>query len=138
MSTTIVINNAKTVSHIYDAFGRADIGFIMEQVAPDCQWTAAGGDLLPQGGTYTGNEVVNFFKTLDEGLIFNTFNPLSIQNLGENEVVAFGNMDCTSKRTGKKASSDWVMHWKFNNEGKVNFYQDYHDTAAAYLANQAG
>ena len=137
MNTSIVINNAATVGHIYEAFGRADIGYIMEQVAPDCQWTAAGAGLLPHGGTYTGTAVVNFFKGLDEELIFNAFNPLSINNLGENEVVAFGNMDCTSKLTGKKAVSDWVMHWKFNDEGKVIFYQDYHDTAAAYVANQA-
>lgn len=137
MNTAIVINNAATVGHIYEAFGRADIGYIMEHVAPDCLWTAAGANLLPHGGTYTGTEVVNFFKGLDEELIFNAFNPLSINNLGENEVVAFGNMDCTSKLTGKKSVSDWVMHWKFNDEGKVIFYQDYHDTAAAYLANQA-
>lgn len=131
-----MINNAATVAEIYSAFGRADIPFIMEHVSADCSWTAAGKGFLPQGGTYTGPEVVNFFQKLDEGLVFNEFNPLAIHNIGESEVVAFGNMKTTSKQTGKSYEADWAMHWKFNNEGKVNYYQDFHNTAAAYAANQ--
>lgn len=136
MNTATSINHAATVGSIYEAFGRADIGYIMEHIAPDCHWIAAGGNLLPQSGTYTGPDVVKFFASLDEGLIFNSFNVVAIHNIGENEVIAFGNLDCTSKPTGKKALSDWAMHWKFNEDGKVCFYQDFHDTAAAYLANQ--
>jgi hypothetical protein len=50
--------------------------------------------------------------------------------------VAFGNMTAASKLTGKLASSDWAMHFKFNDEGKLIYYQDFFDTAAAYIANQ--
>jgi len=64
--------------------------------------------------------------------------PLSIGAIGDNEVAAFGNMVTTSKATGKQISLDWAMHWKFNEEGKVVYFQDFLDTAAAHMANQKG
>ena len=73
---------------------------------------------------------------LNETIDFSSFNPVSISNINDNEVVAFGNMAGKSKLTGKPSSSDWAMHWKFNDEGKVIYYQDFHDTASAYVANQ--
>ena len=129
-------NNASTVANLYEAFGKGDIGFIIGHIADDCNWIGAGGDLLPQGGTYTGKDAVNFFMKLGGATEFTSFNPIAINAINENEVVAFGNMSGISKATGKTSSSDWVMHWKFNADGKVVYYQDFYNTAAAYLANQ--
>ena len=136
MSTTLAINNAATVGSLYEAFGRGDINYIISQLADNCNWIGAGEGFLPAGGTYTGKEAVNFFVRLNESVDFKSFTPLSINNINDNEVVAFGNMAGVSKATGKPSSSDWVMHWKFNDEGKVIYYQDFHNTAAAYIANQ--
>lgn len=136
MNTTAAINNAATVGKLYEAFGRGDIPFIISHIDDNCKWTGAGKNLLPQGGTYKGKEAVNFFKKLGEAVQFTAFNPVSISNINDDEVVAFGNMTGISTLTGKSSSSDWAMHWKFNDEGKVIYYQDFHDTAAAYLANQ--
>ena len=136
MSTATTTNNATTVAAIYEAFGRGDISYIVSQVADDCKWTGAGEGYLPAGGTYKGKQAQEFFQRLDESLSFTAFNPVSISTLNDNEVVAFGNLAVNSKKTGKPASTDWVMHWKFNDEGKVVSYQDYFDTAAAYVANQ--
>ena len=129
-------NNAATVGSLYEAFGRGDIPFILDHIADDCQWIGAGEGFLPAGGTYKGKEAVNFFMKLGESSDFTSFNPTSINPINDNEVVAFGNMSGTSKATGKASSSDWVMHWKFNNEGKAVYFQDFHNTAAAYVANQ--
>lgn len=136
MSTQTLTNNAATVGSLYEAFGRGDIPFILGHVADDCQWIGAGGEYLPQGGTYTGKEVMNFFVRLGGNVEFTSFNPVSISNINANEVVAFGNMTGVSKATGKTSASDWVMHWKFNDEGKVIYFQDFFNTAAAYVANQ--
>jgi ketosteroid isomerase-like protein len=129
-------NNATIVANMYDAFSRADIGYILGYIADDCQWIGAGEGFLPQGGTYKGKEAVNFFMNLAASADFTSFNPTSINSINENEVVAFGNMSTVSKATGKSSSSDWAMHWKFNAEGKVVYYHDFHDTAAEYAANQ--
>jgi ketosteroid isomerase-like protein len=136
MSTLTLTDNASTIASVYEAFGRADISFILGHVANNCKWTGAGEGFLPQGGTYTGQQVADFFKALNDGLEFNAFNPVAIYNIGQNEVAAYGNMTTTSRHTGKNYSSDWAMHWKFDEEGKIIYYQDFHNTAGAYAANQ--
>ena len=136
MSTTTLINNATTVAKIYEAFGRGDISYILSQIADNCKWVAAGEGSLTQGGTYTGKDVVNFFNRMLEKEEFNAFNPVSINNINDNEVAAFGSMVVTSKVTGRKVSSEWAMHWKFNDESKVVYFQNFFDTAAVYIAHQ--
>jgi uncharacterized protein len=136
MSTVAIINHAATVAKLYEAFGRGDISYIIDHLADDCRWVGSGEGSLLQGGTYIGKEAVNFFKKLGQEEDITSFNPQSINNINEDEVVVFGNMAATLRKTGKKASSDWVMHWKFNEDGKVVYFHDFFDTAAAYRANQ--
>ena len=136
MSTMTAIDNAATVGKMYEAFGRGDINYIITQLDNDCKWIGAGGEYLPTGGTYVGEDVVNFFMKLNDTVEFSSFNPINIHNINNDEVIAFGNMSGKSKLTGKPSSSDWAMRWKFNNQGKVIYYQDFYNTAAAYVANQ--
>jgi len=130
-------NNAAKVAEMYEAFGRGDIQTILDNLDDSCEWIGAGGEYTPQGGTYKGKEAANFFKRLGEGVEFTAFNPIAIHNIGDNEVVAFGFMSGNSRKTGKPSSSDWAMHFKFNDEGKVVYFQDFFNTAAAYVAEQA-
>jgi ketosteroid isomerase-like protein len=136
MSTATLTNNATTVGKMYEAFGRGDIPYILSHLADNCKWIGAGEGALPQGGTYIGRDAVNFFMKLNDSVEFESFNPISINNINEDEVVVFGNMSGKSKATGKRSASDWVMHWKFNKEGKAVYFQDFFNTAAAYIANQ--
>lgn len=136
MNTNTITDNATTVASLYDAFGHGDIPFIVKHIDDTCKWTGAGEGFLPQGGHYTGKEAVNFFIRLNESVEFKSFNPIAIHNIGDNEVVSFGNMSGIARATGKISSSDWVMHWKFNDDGKVIYFQDFHNTAAEYAASQ--
>jgi hypothetical protein len=45
-------------------------------------------------------------------------------------------MTSISRTTGKKTHSEWAMHFKFNEDGKLIYFHDFFDTAAAYRANQ--
>lgn len=134
MSTKTLTDNATTVANLYQAFGRGDISYIISHVADNCKWIGAGEGFLPQGGTYKGKDVQQFFMRLNESVEFTSFNPVSIKNISDDEVVAFGNMIGIARNTGKSSSSDWAMHWKFNDDGKVIYYQDFHNTAAEYAA----
>jgi ketosteroid isomerase-like protein len=136
MSTATLKDNATSVAKLYEAFGSGDITYIVNQVADNCKWIGAGHGSLPQGGLYNGKDAANFFKKLLEAVEFTAFNPEAIHNINEREVVSFGNMTGNSRITGKTASSDWTMHFKFNDKGKLVYFQDFFDTAAAYLANQ--
>jgi ketosteroid isomerase-like protein len=136
MSTQTLTDNAATVASIYEAFGRGDIPFILSNLSDDCHWVAMGKGVSKQGGTYKGKEVVEFFnRLLGEGE-FVSFSPVFISNADDNTVVAFGNMSCKARATGKPYVSDWAMRWVFNDDDKVCEYQNYHDTAAFYLASQ--
>ena len=136
MTTATAVNNAATVASLYEAFGKGDIPFIMNHLADNCKWTGAGEGFLPQGGTYVGKDIIRFFTKLNEAVEFSAFVPAAIHSINDDEVVAFGNMTGVARATGKTSSSDWAMHWKFNDDGKVTYYQDFHNTAAAYAANQ--
>ncbi|HMD00418.1 MAG TPA: nuclear transport factor 2 family protein [Ferruginibacter sp.] len=136
MSTLTATDNAATVAKLYEAFGRGDVQTIIDNVDDSCEWIGGGGAYLRQGGTYQGKDAANFFKRLSESTEFTAFNPTAIYNVGDNEVASFGNMSGTSRVTGKSSSSDWAMHFKFNDEGKCIYFQDFHNTAAAYVANQ--
>src|SRR4030095_9126296 len=136
MSTMTAIDNAASVAKMYEAFGHGDINYIITQLDSNCKWIGAGGEYLPTGGTYVGKDVMNFFLKLNDTVDFSSFIPIAILNIVVDEAIAFGNMSGKSKLTGKPSSFDWAMHWKFNNEGKVVYYQDFYNTAAAYVANQ--
>jgi ketosteroid isomerase-like protein len=136
MNTATLTSNKEIVTAIYEAFGRGDIPFILSNISDDCHWVAMGEGSSQQGGTYTGNEVIEFFNRLLAEDEFVSFNPVSINDAGSDTVVAFGNMSCKARATGKPYTSDWAMRWVFNDDGKVIEYQNYHDTAAFYLAKQ--
>lgn len=136
MPTLTSVKNATTVATLYEAFGRGDIPFIISNLADNCKWIGTGEGSLAQGGTYLGKDAITFFMRMGEAEEFNEFNPVSISNINDHEVVAFGDMTVSSKATGKKISTDWAMHWKFNDEGKAVYFHDFFDTAAAYRANQ--
>ncbi len=39
-----------------------DIPFIISHIADNCKWIGTGERLLPQGGSSTGKDAVNFFS----------------------------------------------------------------------------
>lgn len=136
MSTLTSVDNATTVAKMYEAFKKGYIATIIGQVTDNCKWIGTGEGSLPQGGSYTGKDAVNFFKRLNDSVEFTEFNPVAIHDINENEVASFGNMTGISRATGKKAYSEWAMHFKFNEDGKLIYFHDFFDTAAAYIANQ--
>ncbi len=135
MSTLSAIDNAKTIGKIYDAFGRGDIPFIIDQLDDNCKWIVPGEGHLPYGGTYHGKDAKTFFSRLKENMDTKSFNVYSINEYAENELVAFGNIGGTSRKSGKEVSSEWAMRWKFNDQGKVIFFQDFFDTVQQYAAD---
>lgn len=132
MSTTTLTNNASVVAKLYEAFGRGDIPYIVGHLDENAAWIAAGEGSLPHGGTYKGKEVSTFFQRMLNDYEFNSFNPNAIHNISEDEVVAFGDMTVTNRHSGKQASSNWAMHMRFNENGKMVYFQDFFDTAAVY------
>jgi hypothetical protein len=128
MSTTISVNNATLVAKMYDALGRGDVQYIIDNLTEDGEWNVMGKPLMPQAGSYIGKDTIQMFNKLNDILAISEFTVHSITEINDTDVVALGRYTLTGRATGKSASSNWAMHWKFEN-GKVKYFQDFYDSA---------
>jgi ketosteroid isomerase-like protein len=120
-NTTTAVDHAATVGAMYEAFGRGDVPFILEQLRDDVAWEDGIRDtavpwLRPGSGK---QHVVQFFTSLDAGLQFTDFEPQTIAQSGDT-VVAVIREGAISKSTGRTVPADLYVHiWRFDREGKV-------------------
>ena len=121
------MSNIETVKAIYEAFGRGDIPFILDQLADDVEWESWADNSAQKAGVpwiqaRHGREgAAEFFKIVAT-MEINRFDVLSILE-GENQIAA-------EVVIGSKYFLDEEMHlWNFNDEGKVIRLRHYADTA---------
>jgi uncharacterized protein len=119
----------ETVQGMYEAFGRGDVGFILDQLTDDVDWASCpGSDIAPWHGIHRGKaEVPNFFKALGETLEITEFTPLSFA-ANETDVMVVTRWGATAPATGKSATMD-IHHWWRFRDGKIYFYRGTEDTA---------
>ena len=126
-----------TVQRIYEAFGRGDIGFILDQLTDDVDWASCpDSDVAPWHGIHQGKaEVPRFFKALGESLEITEFTPLSFA-ANDTDVMVVTRFSATSPATGKSAAMD-IHHWWRFRDGKIYLYRGTEDTAQtqAMLSN---
>jgi uncharacterized protein len=118
-----------TVQQIYEAFGRGDIGFILDQLTDDVDWASCpDSDVAPWHGIHQGKaEVPGFFKALGENLDITEFTPLSF-TANDTDVMVVTRWGATAKATGKSATMD-IHHWWRFRDGKIYLYRGTEDTA---------
>jgi ketosteroid isomerase-like protein len=126
------MSNLETVQAIYEAFGRGDIPYILDQLAPDVAWEQwednrvqkAGVDYLqPRHGP---GGVAEFFGIVG-AMTFHEFHVLDLM-AGERQVAAELLIDAT--RPNGDHIRDEEMHlWTFGPDGKVTRFRHYVDTA---------
>ena len=126
------MTNVERVQAIYAAFGRGDVSAILAMLAEPLEWVNPG-EGAPYGGARTNiAQVREFFSTLAATVEVQSFEPRQFVADGE-EVVVLGAWRATVKATGKTFSSDWAMHWRFQ-DGKVVYFRAYEDTGAVAAA----
>jgi ketosteroid isomerase-like protein len=138
--------NTETVRAMYEAFGRGDVSFILDQLADDVQWEAWADNSAQQHGVAymkagVGKEAVLGYFNIIGQLNLTDFRVLSILDGGEQVASEF------VVETGPSAFSagyrDEEMHlWTFNASGKVIRLRHYLDTfkhiRAAQVTAEAG
>jgi len=118
---------AQLVESIYAAFNRGDVGYIVNQVAPNATWRQPA--TLPWGGDYTGPQgAAEFFNKLASTMRTIAFEPKESVATG-NEVFSFGEYEAASLKTGKSARARWAFRWRVEG-GKIVVFDSYIDTAA--------
>jgi uncharacterized protein len=76
-----------------------------------------------------GSSAANFFAQVGQSLDFTEFAPREMIEQGET-VVLMGTSSARSRKTGKTITDEWVHVLKYE-QGRIVFFQEYADTAAA-------
>jgi uncharacterized protein len=125
MSTEI--ENTERVTKVFEAFGRGDVAYILEQLADDVRFTSHLDPTVPWAGEYSGKDnVARYFEALG-GAVEVIDHPVNALVAQGNTVVAMGDVTFRVRETGKAGSSSWVYIWKLAN-GEVQSYDQYNDT----------
>ena len=119
----------KTIQSVYEAFGRGDVGFILDQLTDDVDWASCpDSDIAPWHGIHRGKaEVPNFFKALAENLQITEFTHLSFA-ANDTDVLVVTRFAATAPATGKSAAMD-IHHWWRFRDGRIYLYRGTEDTA---------
>jgi ketosteroid isomerase-like protein len=131
------MSNKETVREMYEAFGRGDVGAILERLDENVEWEPGEGVgdvpwLQPRHGRAGAAE---FFASLGE-LEFHNFVPKAILE-EEGLVVALVDVEATVKSTGKRfVEEDEVHLWRFNAGGQVTRFRHRVDTWRQVMACQ--
>ena len=122
-------DNIKTVQRIYEAFGRGDLGTILDALTDDVDWaTDTSTSVAPWYGPRTGkDEVTAFFEAFGATMEVDEFTPLTYA-ANVTEVFSVVRIR-TRSRAGGKALAMNLHHWFVFTDGKISFYRGTEDTA---------
>jgi ketosteroid isomerase-like protein len=131
--------NLAAVSGIYEAFGRGEIGFILDQIADDCAWESwldnygqkAGlPPMQPRHGRAGVGQFFDYVATMQ----IQDFRVLDMLASDRQVVVE---VQISIAMPGGGSLTDEELHlYSLNDEGKVNRMRHYVDTAKQIEAYQ--
>ena len=128
--TTIEIENTEHVTRIFQAFGRGDVPYILDQLADDARFVSHLEPIVPWAGEFAGrDDVARYFQAI-VGAVDVTDHPVNSLVAQGDTVVATGDVTFSVRATGKTGSSSWVYIFKLAN-GRVQSYDQFNDTGLA-------
>jgi ketosteroid isomerase-like protein len=121
--------NIKTITEVYEAFGRGDVAAILDTLTDDVDWAAeAGSHGAPWYGVRHGKDAVaEFFTAFGSTMEVVEFTPVSVA-ANETDVLTVVRFRARSRSTGKAAEMDLHHYFKFR-DGKIAYYRGTEDTA---------
>ena len=126
--------NLGVIQGLFAAFGRGDLESVLNALAEDVEWTAAGPSAIAHAGTYRGlDEVARFFQAVSGSLEFDEFEPQEFLVQGES-VVVLGREQGRVRSMGREFENPWAMAFRLHG-GKVARFRLYEDTAALAAAS---
>lgn len=131
-------DQAAFVGSLYAAFGRGDLGFILERCAPDISWDSnCDADRVPWGGRRQGTDgVTAFFQHLTGHLAFEAFEPAAPHVSGDT-VFVLGRTRARHRNAGQGVfDCEWVHVFTLA-DGRLVRFQEFYDTAAVERALSA-
>jgi len=128
--------NIKTITGVYEAFGRGDVAAILEAVTDDVDWAAeAASSAAPWYGVRHGKDAVAaFFSDFGSAMEVEEFTPVSVA-AHDDDVLTVVRFRARSRGTGRSAAMDLHHFFRFR-DGKIAYYRGTEDTAQTAQALQ--
>jgi uncharacterized protein len=127
---TTEMDNTEQVKQIFEAFGRGDVGYILDQLADDARFVSHLDPAVPWAGDFKGKEeVLGYFQALG-GSVEVTSHPVNTLIAQGDTVVAMGDVSFQVRGSGKPASSSWVYVFKLK-DGQVRSFDQFNDAGLA-------
>ena len=127
---TTEIENTEQVTKIFEAFGRGDVTYILDQLADDVRFVSHLDPVVPWAGEYSGKDnVARFFQALGTSVQVASHPVTALVAQGDT-IVATGDVSFQVRETGKAGSSKWVYIWKLAT-GQVQSYEQFNDSGLA-------
>ena len=122
-------DNMKTIQAIYEAFGRGDVGFILDCLSDDVDWaTDTSSRAAPWYGPHRGKaSVTDFFQAFGSTMTVQQFEPVSFASNGT-DVHSVVKLKATRAANGRSAEMN-LHHWFVFRDGKIAYYRGTEDTA---------
>ena len=129
--------NIKTITQVYEAFGRGDVAAILDAVTDDVDWAAeAASSAAPWYGVRHGRDAVAaFFSDFGSTMEVEEFTPVSFA-ANDTDVLTMVRFRARSRSTGKTAAMNLHHYFKFR-DGKIAYYRGTEDTAQTEAVLQA-
>jgi uncharacterized protein len=129
--------NSKTVSALYEAFGRGDVPFIIGALDPQVEWWEAESFIYADGNPYVGpNSVLQgVFGRINEGWEWFKVEPNEVLDAGDT-IVSQGHYSGAFKLSGREVRAQFAHFFTFR-DGKIAKFQQYTDTAQFLAATAA-
>ena len=121
--------NIKTITQVYEAFGRGDVAAILDAVTDDVDWAAeAASSAAPWYGVRHGRDAVAaFFSDFGSTMEVEEFTPVSVA-ANDTDVLTVVRFRARSRSTGKTSEMNLHHYFKFR-DGKIAYYRGSEDSA---------
>ncbi len=127
-------DNIKTVQSLYEAFGRGDVGAILDNLTDDVNWaTETSSTAAPWYGVRNGKAgVTSFFEAFGSTMEVDEFTPMTFA-ANDDAVLTVVHCRARSRSTGKAIDHDLHHYFRFRG-GRVHYYRGTEDTAQTEAA----
>jgi ketosteroid isomerase-like protein len=127
-------DNIKTIQAIYEAFGRGDVGAIIDAVTDDVDWASdTNSTVAPWYGVKHGKDgVTSFFEAFGSTMEVEEFTPLTFAANADG-VFTMVRFRARPRATGKSVSMNLHHYFRFR-DGKIEYYRGAEDSAQTEAA----
>jgi ketosteroid isomerase-like protein len=127
-------DNIKRIRAVYEAFGKGDVGAIVDAVTDDVDWASdTNSTAAPWYGVRHGKDgVASFFEAFGSAMEVAEFTPLTFAG-NEDAVLTVVHFRAKSRSTGKEIDMNLHHYFRFR-DGKVSFYRGTEDSSQTEAA----